>query len=186
MPKSPAPPIIPEVKFERVLRIARFNSTCVIICAGLGLLFSATSENWVFAAFSGLALVSGAMERHGQMQLQTGEPEGLQWLTGAQLCLYTVVVGYVLWRWKFFDAALFWSEIPAPSQEQMLAKMREAGLDPVADRDPLLQMMNTMVGTIMIAASTLHQVGLTLWYRSQREAIAAVLGNPSTRRDSED
>jgi len=186
MPKSAPPPVLPEVKFDRVLRVARFNSTCVIICAGLGLMFSLTGENWIFAAFSALALVSGAMERYGQMQLQTGESEGLQWLTGAQLCLYTVVVGYVLWRWKFFDAAVFWAEIPDVSQEQMLAKMREAGLDPVADRDALLQMMNAMVGTIVIAASSLHQVGLTLWYRAQRGAIAAVLGNPSTRWESED
>lgn len=182
MPKSSAPPVLPEVKLHRVIRIARGNSAGVIVCAGMSLVLSVPAENWIFAAFAALALVCGAMEWHGQERLREGDRGGMEWLTGAQLCLYTVIIGYALWRWKHFVPATYWAEIPAPAQEQLLAQIREAKLDPETDRDLLLRTMNGLVCTVLVGVSTLYQVGLTLWYRAQSAAVATALENPSTRR----
>ncbi len=186
MPKSSAPPVLPEVKFERVIRLARGDAAGVLVCAGLSLAFSLGDENWIFAGFAALALACGAMEWSGQSQLQEGDRGGLQWLIGAQLCLYTVIVGYVVWRWQHFDVASYWEEIPSAARENLVTQMREAGLDPEADRELLLRTMNMIVCAVLLLVSSLYQLGLAFWYRAQAGAIAAVLGNHSTEPAHED
>ena len=186
MPKSSAPPVLPEVKFDRVIRIARGDAAGVIVCAGLSLVFSASGENWIFAGFAALALACGAMEWHGQSRLQEGDRRGLEWLPMAQLCLYTIIVAYAYWRWKFFNADAYWAEIPGPARENLLQQMSAGGLDPEADRPLLLQMMNLVVCAVLVFVSSLYQLGLALWYRAQAPAIAAVLGNHSTPSAAED
>lgn len=181
MTKSPTPPILPEVKLGRVVRFARADSVGVIVCAGFSLLVSAPAGHGVFAAFSALALVCGAMEWHGQERLRAGQFEGLSWLVGAQGCLYTVILGYAAWRWQHFDAAAYWAEIPEAAQEQLQAQMLQAGLDPATDRPLLLRTMNALVCLVLAGLSTLYQGGLALWYRAQQGAIRAALENPSTR-----
>lgn len=171
-----SPPVLPEVKYQRVLRIARADAIGVIACAGLGLLLSLPTQNWVFAGFSGLALVAGAMEWHGQEKLRSAEIGGLHWIIGAQGCLYTIILGYVLWRWRYFDAAAYWAEVPGPARDQLLSQMAEAGLDPEADRELLLRTMNFVVCAVMFFVSSLYQGGLALWYRFQQEAVAQALG----------
>lgn len=186
MPKSSAPPVLPEVKFERVIRLARGDAAGVLVCAGLSLAFSLADENWIFAGFAALALACGAMEWFGQNSLQEGDRGGLQWLIGAQLCLYTVIVGYVVWRWTHFDVASYWEEIPSAARENLVNQMREGGLDPEADRELLLRTMNLIVCAVLLFVSSLYQIGLAFWYRAQAGAIAAVLGNHSTEPAHED
>lgn len=175
MTKSSTPPVLPEVKLERVVRFARADAVGVLACAGFSLMLSLPGGAWVFAGFSALALLCGAMEWHGQERLREGDPGGLQWLTGAQACLYTVIVGYVLWRWRHFDAAAYWAEIPAEAREQIAVRMRETGLDPEADRPLLLRSMNFLVCATLLCLSTLYQGGLAWWYRSNRHAIGEAL-----------
>ena len=180
MTKSSPPPLLPERKLERVLRISRADGMAVMLCAGLSVLFSLPAQAWVFAAFSALAIVASGMEWHGHQRLRTGDESGLGWLIGAQACLYTVIVGYALWRLQNFAPATYWAEIPAPAREQIESQMVEAGLDPAADRDLLLRTMNFLTCVILVGVSTLYQGGLALWYRLQRPAIRLALENPST------
>lgn len=180
------PPVLPEVKLERVVRFARADSAGVIVCSALSLLVSLPGEHWVFAGFSALALACGAMEFYGQDRLRTGWLDGVEWLVGAQACLYTVIIGYAAWRWQHFDVAAYWAQIPEATQEQLKTQMTAAGLDPVADRDALLRSVNGLVCSVLVIVSTLYQVGLALWYRAQRGAIAAAFENPSTQMRDED
>jgi hypothetical protein len=171
-----SPPVLPAVKLDRVIRLARADSIGVLACSGASLLLSVLGGNWVFAGFAALALVAGAMEWHGQDRLQAADGGGLHWLIGAQGCLYTVIVGYVLWRWRFFDGAAYWAEIPDAAREQLLGQMREAGLDPEKDRDLLLQTMNFVICAVLFGVSTVYQGGLAIWYRLQQGPVAAALG----------
>ncbi len=181
MTKSSLPPLVAERKLQRVLTISRVDSIGVLVVASASLAVSLLSESWIFAAFSTLALGAGAMERHGNLQLQSGLREGLQWLTGAQGCLYTITIGYVFWRWQYFDGAAYWAEIPGPAREQITAQMVEAGLNPETDRPLLLKSMNFLICATLFVVSTLYQGGLAFWYSRQRNAIAQALeGNPST------
>ena len=170
------PPILPEKRLEKVLGVARFNAACVLVCSGAGLAVSGAGGDWVFAGFAALALVAGAMEWHGQERLREGDIGGVHWLLGAQACLYTVIAGYVLWRMRFFDGAQYWARIPDELREQFNAQMRQAGLDPEADRPLLLRTMNFMICVGLVIGGAIHQGGLSWWYRRQREAIATALG----------
>lgn len=180
MTKTPPPPVLPERKLRRVLALSRANSLGVLLCSGAALLLAALNGDWMFAGFSALAVVAGGMEAHGHRSLLAGRGDGLTWLIGAQACLYTVIVGYVIWRWRHFNPAAYWAGFPAPAQEQMIAQMKETGLDPEADRDVLLRMMNFLICSTLLGVSTLYQGGLALWYRLQRGAVLAALENPST------
>lgn len=182
MPKSPSPPVLPAVRLERVVRFARADAIGVFVCAGAGLLLAAASESWGFAAFAALALVGGGMEWHGQDRLRAGSADGMQWLTGAQLCLYTVILGYAAWRWRFFDPTAYWAEIPELGRSQLEEQMRASGLDPAADRELLLRTMNALVCLMLVGIGTLYQGGVTIWYRLQSRAVAEALENPSTAR----
>lgn len=182
MPKSPTPPVLPAVRLERVVRFARADAIGVFVCAGAGLLLAAASQSWGFAAFAALALVAGGMEWHGQDRLRAGSADGMPWLTGAQLCLYTVIVGYAAWRWRFFDPAAYWAEIPELGRSQLEEQMRASGLDPAADRELLLRTMNALVCLMLVGIGTLYQGGVTIWYRLQSRAVAEALENPSTAR----
>jgi hypothetical protein len=180
MSRLPPPPILPERKLERVLRVSRANSIGVFVCAGLSFAFSLPGGAYVFAAFSALALVAAWMEWQGQQQLRAGFAVGMSWLVGAQACLYTVIAGYALWRLSHFDPAAYWTELPEMGRERVSAQMTEAGLDPESDRDLLLQMMNFVIIVTLVSVSTLYQGGLAFWYQLQRRAVVAALENPST------
>lgn len=182
MPSSPIPPpLLPERRLLRVLRLARVNSLGVMICAGVSLLLSLLGGSWVFAAFAAMAVVCGWMEWSGHLRLAQRDANGLTWLLGAQACLYTVIVGYALWRLRHFNAAEYWAALPPPARDNIVTQMSEAGLDPEKERDLLLRMMNFVVCAALVGASTLYQGGLALWYRLQRTPVLAALGeNPST------
>lgn len=176
MTKSPPPPVLPERKLARVLSFSRANSLGVMICAGLSLLLSLPGEAWVFSGFAALAFVCGWMEWHGHRLLAAHNPGGLTWLIGAQACLYTVIVGYALWRLQHFDTGAYWAEIPTAARENIQSQMTEAGLDPETDRELLLRTMNFVVCVALVGVSTLYQGGLALWYRLQRQAVVVALG----------
>lgn len=169
------PPVLPEKRLEKVLAIARADATGVLVCAGASLLLNLAGEDWIMAGFSALAFVAGAMEWHGQSQLREGDVGGLQWLLGAQGCLYTVVAAYAMWRMRHFNVDQYWAQFPLEVQEQLTQQMREKGLDPVADRPVLLRGMNFLICATLVVVSTIYQGGLTWWYRRQRYAITEAL-----------
>jgi hypothetical protein len=173
MTKSPPP--LPERKLARVMKIARADSIAVVACAGFSLLLSIVGGDRVFALFSGLALACGAMEWHGHARLRSGFPDGLPWLTGAQGCLYTVIVGYVLWRLHHFNPGAFWAQVPELTQANFDAEMRKAGLDPERDRDAMLAALNFLICAVLLVVSTVYQGGLAFWYARQRTAIRTAL-----------
>lgn len=178
-----SPPLLPEQKLGRVLKIARADSIGIIVCAGFSLLLAAAASAGVFAFFSALALVCGVMEWHGHARLRDGFAGGLQWLTGAQGCLYTVIVGYVLWRLNHFEAAELWAQVPEANRLEFDAKLREAGFDPETDRTAFLQSVNVFICAVLVILSTVYQGGLTLWYTLQRKAIFTALHGAAPQAD---
>lgn len=169
------PPLLPEQRLEKVLGVARADALGVLVCAGASLLVSGAQQDWIMCGFSLLALVAGAMEWHGHQRLRDRDLGGLQWLLGAQGCLYTVIAGYALWRLRHFDAALYWAELPSEARDQIEAQMKQNGLDADTDRELLLRTMNFIVCSVLVFVSTLYQGGLTWYYRRHRAAVAAAM-----------
>ncbi|MBX3737847.1 MAG: hypothetical protein KF715_14220 [Candidatus Didemnitutus sp.] len=169
------PPLLPEQRLEKVLGVARADALGVLVCAGASLLVSGTQQDWIMCGFSLLALVAGGMEWHGHQRLRDRDLGGLQWLLGAQGCLYTVIAGYVLWRLQHFNAVTYWAELPAEARDQIDAQLKQSGLDVETDRVLLLRTMNFLVCTVLIFVSTLYQGGLAWFYRRHRAAISEAL-----------
>jgi len=169
------PPELPQRRLERVLGFSRANAIGVIACAGASLLLNLLAQDWTMSGFAALALVAGAMEWTGQLRLREGDFGGLQWLLGAQGCLYTVIAGYVLWRLQHFDPGALWAELPEETRTQFLAQLRSAGA-PESDRDVFLRAFNFLLCASLVVASTIYQGGVAWWYRRSRDAIAAALG----------
>jgi len=169
------PPLLPEQRLEKVLGVARADAMGVLVCAGASLLVSGAQQDWIMCGFSFLALVAGAMEWHGHQRLRDRDFGGLQWLLGAQGCLYTVIAGYALWRLRHFDANAYWLELPEEARAQIDAQMQQNGLNLETDRPLLLRTMNFLVCSVLILVSTLYQGGLTWFYRRHRAAIAEAL-----------
>lgn len=174
MTKS-SPPELPERKLQRVLNVSRADCLGVLVCSGASLMLSLLGEEWVFAGFAALAVVAGWMEWQGHLQLRSGQFSGMQWLTGAQLCLYTVVVGYCVWKLNHFNATEYWAQVPTAARERFDTQMREAGLDPAQNREEFLSFVNVLVCSVLVFVSTLYQGGLTWWYARQRSAVATAL-----------
>jgi len=170
-----SPPILPERKLERVLKIARANSLGVLVCSGASLALSVAAGDGVFAFFSVLALICGSMERQGQRRLRDGSIGGLQWLVGAQGCLYTVLIGYALWRLNYFDPLAHWDQVPQVLRDRFDARLIELGFTPETDRGWVLHSSNVLFVTVLVIVGTFYQGGLALWYALQRKAVAAAL-----------
>lgn len=169
------PPLLPEQRLEKVLGVARADALGVFVCAGASVLVSGLQEDWIMCGFSLLALVAGGMEWQGYQRLRDRDLGGLQWLLGAQGCLYTVIAAYALWRLQHFNAMAYWAELPEEARTQIDEQLKQNGLNADTDRALLLRTMNFLVCTVLIFVSTLYQGGLTWFYRRHRGAIAEAL-----------
>lgn len=100
------PPVLPEVTFVRLLRVAKLDGTGVLAIAGafaIGHAFMGDRGG----ALIGLAVAgAGAVELHGVGLLRRGAVSGLRWLAGSQLYLLTAILGYVALRLVSYDPAL--------------------------------------------------------------------------------
>ncbi len=169
-------------RFNRVLTIARMDSVSVMVCSGFSALLAYSASQWVFAGFATLAFGAGMISAQARTRLKQTDFGGFKWLSAAQLYLLTVIVGYLLWRWRNFDPQAIWDVLPAENQREMESQMRAAGLDPLKERDLLLRTANFVICAIFGFLSFLYQGGLAFWYNRQRMAVAEVLG--LTREDS--
>ena len=178
---SAAPPVLPEKTLHRVLAIARGDGWSIVIVAALGGLVSLVQGGWFATAAALLVVLAGAGELHGRRLLLRHEPRGVNWLVGAQLFLLVVIWVYTWYRWRFFDPAAVWAEMPAFVRTELDRQMLVAGLEPEFDRPPLLRMMNVLVCAILAFVTLLYQGGLALYYARQRDRIRQAL-SPSDRR----
>lgn len=172
---SPAPPVLPEKSLQRVLAIARVDGWSIVIVAALGGLLSLVQGGWLATAAAALVVLAGTGELHGRCLLLRQELKGLSWLVGAQVFLLVVIWVYAWCRWRYFDPAAMWAELPALAQTEVNRQMLVAGLEPELDRPLLLQMMNVMVCAILAFVTLLYQGGLALYYTRQRDRIRQAL-----------
>ncbi len=176
-----APPVLPDKALGRVLAIARVDGWSIVIVAALSGLSSLFQPSWLFTGTAALVVLTGLAELHGRRVLQRGDRRGLHWLIGAQLTLLTVIWAYAWCRWRFFDAAALWAELPALAQTEIDRQLNAAGLIPELDRPLLLQMMNALVCIILAILTLLYQGGLATYYALKRHAVTEALCRTADR-----
>ncbi len=173
------PPLSSDPHLRRVLAVARGDGWSVIVVAALGGALSLVQGGWGVASAAAMVIVGGVGELHGRRQLLRGEPRGLRWLIAAQAWLLVVVCTYAWWRWRYFDAAAFWTQLPAVAQGEITRQLVTAGFDPEWDRPIFLQTMNALVCFILATLTMLYQGGLALYYAWQGPRVRqALLASP--------
>ena len=173
------PPPLPDRRLRRLLAIARMDGWSIVLVGAVGGAWALWQHAWAEAAAAGLVLAAGAGELQGHARLQRGDPRGMDWLVRAQFCLLGIIWAYAWWRWRTFDPATFWAQMPAMVRAELDRQMFEAGLEPALDRPYVLAGMNLMVCTLLAFLTLLYQGGLALYYTFRRRAVTeALLASP--------
>lgn len=170
-----APPVLPAHALHRVLAVARVDGWVVVIIAGLSGLVTLLQGNGPVTVAALLVLLAGAGELHGHRRLGRHDPRGLGWMIGAQLGLLVVIWAYAWWRWRFFDPAALWAELPGFAQAKLDRDLLAAGLDPELDRPLLLELMNTLTCAVLALVSLAYQGGLAVYYLTRRALVRQAL-----------
>jgi hypothetical protein len=171
-----APPPLPATVLRRVLAVAGADGWSVVVVAALGGLYAGMRGAGAELAGAALVAAAGWAELHGRRRLVHGDGRGAGWLVGAQVSLLAVIWAYAWWRWRFFDAATLWAQLPAFARTELDRQITAAGLIPDLDRAPLLEWMNTLTCFLLAVLSLLYQGGLATYYLTRRRAITEALG----------
>lgn len=167
----PAPS--PELRFQRLLRLAQFDALSLLVVATPATLAAAIGRDWPVAVIGAGVVGCGALEWSGQRQLQRGALAGLNWLCAAQLGCLALLLLYA-WRLAHQAAAAhLLALLPAFAR----AQLDELLLYPEAVDDLLLLAQRLTAGAIALTA-TLYQGGLALFYQRSRPAVRTALATP--------
>ncbi len=161
------PPLLPFETLRRVLRLARFNGTVMLVIAGTFALGSASTHD-IFSTVVGLLIAAaGAMEMHGAAVLKHGAARGMNWLVASQLYLIVVVLGYVTYGLQHIDVSVM---KPLLSAEQTNAIVQTG-----YTVDAALRLTATACYVIFAVATVIYQGAMTLYYVRRRAAVQAAL-----------
>lgn len=173
------PPTPSERRLARVLAVARVDGWSVILLASVTAAWTLGERSWELGLTAALVLLAGAVELRGRGRLLRRDPRGIGWLVGAQLGLIGIIWAYAWWRWRFFDPADFWTQLPGFFRTELDRQMIEAGLEPGLDRPLVLEMMNTLACLLLAVLTLLYQGGLAVYYATRRRAVTeALLASP--------
>jgi hypothetical protein len=158
-----------------MLAVSRIDGWSVVIVAALSAVVSLVQGSWFPTGIALLVLMAGGAELRGRGQLVRGRVSGLAWMIGAQWGLLLVIWIYAWWRWRTFDPAALWAELPGFARTKIDHDLLAAGLDPESERPLLLGMVNTLTCLALVLVSLLFQGGLALYYGTQRQAASEAL-----------
>ena len=174
MPK--APPILPEITLQRVLRVARFDGISMAAIAGLFALVSASNHDVNGALIGVLIAGAGGMELHGAARLHGGAADGMRWLIGSQFCVLLVILGYVTWRLGHPDPLLQAAFRASLKDEQRLA-LQQVGMTEAE----FIRFGSRMVYFGVGLMTLLYQSGMMIYYARRRAAVEQALENDAAR-----
>jgi hypothetical protein len=163
------PPLLPAEALRRVVRMARFNGTGILVVAGAFALGSASTHDTMGTAIGLLIAAAGAMELHGATLVQRGEERGMNWMIGGQFYLMAVVFFYVGLRLNHVDTSVF-APLLSLTDEQRQA-IAQAGLT----IDQFLHGVYVATYTIFGVATLIYQSAMVFYYRRRRPAVTAAL-----------
>jgi len=172
--KITKPPPLPIEVFERVLRVARFDGKTLVIIAATFAGFAALGRN-APPMLAGLLVVGcGLLELNGANRLQNGDPQGLENMIRAQVCLMLTVVGYAGWMLVNFDVQVFLQQIPEAMREDMESQLRLAGFSE-SDVPRFYQGMNTIVYSLVGLLTVVFQGLMVRFYQKARPAVNTII-----------
>ena len=170
-PSMRAPAQLPDETLFRVLRLARFNGTSVLVIAGFFSLVSATAKDVPGALVGVFVAGAGALELHGAGFLRRGDERGVSWLVGSQLYLLVVVLAYVAFKLLHLDIEQLRPLLTADQRETI----KLAGLA----EDEFLRLTSTIMAVTFGFVTFVYQGAMAYYYHKRRSAIATALADES-------
>jgi hypothetical protein len=175
----PQPAPTPSEKvLARVLLVSAIDGWSVVMAAALGTVLALAMGEFLVVLAGLLIAGAGLLELRGRHRLQQREAGGMALLVRAQLLLLGAIWAYAWYRWRFFDAAALWRQLPELAQAQVTTQLAIAGLDPEANRAELLKMMNLLVCALLAFLTFVFQGGLILYYVSRTAKVGEALATP--------
>jgi hypothetical protein len=163
------PPLLPEETLVRVLRLARFDGTGVLVLGSIFALMAASAGEVRFAIIGVLAAGAGAVELHGAALLRQGEPRGMNWLIASQPFLLTVILAYCALRLWLMEIP----PVPEAFQGVFAMNAQQWGMSvPQFQRT-----LNAITATAVAAASFGLQGGMMIYYVKRREPVEKALSS---------
>ena len=161
------PPLLPTEALRRVLAVAKFDGSSLLIVAGGFSLLSAWSHD-LFGMVAGLLVaLAGAIELHGAGLLQAIEPRGMRWLVSSQIYLLVIVLAYAGFRLLHVDTSLLKMALNADLERTIT----ESGMSV----DAFLKAAYLLSYLALGGISILYQGGMAVYYLRRRNAVVAAL-----------
>lgn len=175
--KQSRPPLLPSEVLRRMLRVARFNGSCVLALAGICAFVSASYHDVHGTTVSLLVAGAGAIELHGAGLLAHREERGLRWLVSAQVYLMFIMLAYVAYSLQHPDIAGFKRLLAAAASDYSLSTgdLRQAVLQSGMTVDEFLRSTYQLVYLLVGAATVIFQGAMGIYYARRQPAVAKAL-----------
>jgi len=164
-----APPLLPEETLARVLRMANFDGTSVLLLGGFFALLTALGGEKPFAIVGLLAAGAGALELHGVSLLRAGDRRGMTWVIASQPLLFVVILGYCGLRLTHFEVP----EIPDSMRAMTTLSAENLGLSV----DEYFRRINQLTLAVLAVAALGYQGGMTLYFLRRRAPVERALAD---------
>lgn len=163
------PPLLPEETFARVVRMANFDGTSVLLLGGMFALLTALGGERPFAIVGLLAAGAGALELHGVSLLRAGDRRGMTWIIASQPLLLVVILGYCGLRLTHFEVP----DIPDTMRAMTAISAENLGLS-VED---YFRRINQLTLAVLALAALGYQGGMTIYFLRRREPVERALAD---------
>ncbi len=169
----------PELRFQRLLRLAQFDALSLLVVATPATLGAALGGEWTVAAIGAGVVGCGSLEWRGQKQLRLGAAAGLGWMVVAQLVCLGLLLLYA-WRLAHLDnASHLLALLPAFARAQL-----DSFLLYPEEIDHLFLLAQRLTAGAIALTATLYQGGLAFHYLRSRALVRSVLATPPVLRPS--
>lgn len=166
-----SPPLLPAEILRRVLRLARFDGTSILMIAGSFAIASAIGHDSI-GTYLGLAVAgAGAVELHGFGLLRGGRIEGMGWLVSSQMLLLAILFGYASWMLHHPDPQVILWMRRAIMTDQMKGLLAERHLS----EDQLLGFYYQACYGLLGLLTLIYQGSMAVYYTRRRLAVAVAL-----------
>ncbi len=164
-----APPLLPEETFARVVRMANFDGSSVLLLGGFFALLTALNGEKPFAIVGLLAAGAGAVELHGVSLLRAGDRRGMPWIIASQPLLLVVILGYCVLRFTHFELP----DMPDSLRAMTAISAENLGLSV----DDYLRRINQLTLVVLALVAVVYQGGMALYYLRRREPVERALAD---------
>lgn len=164
------PPLTPEERLVRVLRISKLNGLSIAVVAGVCALGSLLFGDWMGAAVGAIVTVGGLMELSGRRQLLHGDADGMLRLVRSQMLVLGVIVVYAVSRLASFDLDSALGNLTP----DMRNDLTQSGVDLAAITPMVRLMFYAMYGSVAVV-TLIYQGGMALYYRRRTDVVKQAL-----------